>query len=395
MTGSSTLAARAPAPGVLFRAFSGLVGLAQVEEDWAAVLRQVEHPRFPHFFAWYSAWAHHFAEDPGAVRVFVAYSNGAPVAIFPLVSCAARIGGIPVTVLTLPANPHLLICDVLLGAVPARSRLLAEFVEHLRCQVEERWDVLVLPNLLEDSAAWSALRAAPPSRVVSEDADPCEVLPIIPFEQRLARLSAGFRYDLRTGKKKLLQEPALEFVRARRPAEVSAALAEFLAVEGSGWKGVKGSAIRCDERRVGFYRSVALAFAELGCAEINLLRTAGKTIAAQYCLAVGRTLYVLKLGYDEAYSKLAPGHVLLLHVLERSDAEHDFDTVNMLSNAEWFGRFRSESRPRFTAYVFNDSARGLASYGVMRTKERLRPAVRRLRKALERSRRSRAPAPAP
>ena len=388
MTATSVSSERAsPPPGVrstriTFRAFSGAEELPKVEADWGRVLAGVGHRRFAHFFPWYEAYARCFSEDPRSLRVFVAYAGDAPIAVFPLVRRARRVGGVPVRALEVPSNPHLLICDLVFDRSPANAGLVAAFADHLRKEAPEAWDALVLPNLLEDSAGWFSLRAVPPPRLVTEEADRCEYLPCIPFEERFASLSGNFRSVVRRARKRLAEEPDVQFVRARTPAEIEAAFGEFLAVEGSGWKGEKGSAIRCDERRTAFYRNVATRFAALGCAEINLLKTAGKSIAGQFCLDVDRCLYVLKLGYDEAYAKAAPGHMLLEHVLQRCEAERDIDSVNLVSDAAWFGQWKAASYSRYSAFVFNASARGLAGYWSLRSKQLLRPAVRRIRKAL-------------
>ena len=365
-----------------FRLYSGEDGLAEVEREWDAAAVTVAHPRFQHLYPWFAACARH-AAGPGSARVFVARDGDVPVGIFPLVARARRIGGVPVRALELHASAHALMCDVVFEPCPARAGLVAALVEHLRAEVPG-WDVLALPNLLEDSAGWFSLSACPPARLVVEEAEGCKVLPVIPSEQRLAALPKSFRGTLRRSRTRLAEQPGVEFVRARTPAELPEAVAAFLEVEGSGWKGAHGSAINRDERRVAFYRSVALDFAALGLAEVNLLRIAGKPAAAEFCLKVGRCLYLLKVGYDEQFAKLVPGHLLLEHVLERCAAERDVDTVNLVSDAPWSAYWRAQELARRSAFVFNATARGLASYAAMRGRQALRPAVRRLRAALRR-----------
>jgi CelD/BcsL family acetyltransferase involved in cellulose biosynthesis len=374
------------ATAVEFRAYAGAEGLARVEADWAEVLDGIEHPHFVHHHAWYDAWARHLARDPERLRIFVAYADGAPVAVFPLAAREQRVAGLTLRTLEFPTARLFLSCDLVFDRNPATAGLVASFVEHLRERAPEPWDALVLWNLLEGSAGWSSLRAVPPPRTVLEEADRCHFLPVMALDERMRMLRKNFRGVLRRARAAVAQEPGAEFVRARTPGEIAAALPEFLAVEASGWKGANGSAIGCDARLSAFYSTVALGRAASGGAEINLLRTGGRCIAAQYCLKAGRCLYVLKIGYDEDRARLAPGHVLLAHVLERCHAERDVDVVNLVSEGAWQERWRCESSARCSAFAFNGSARGLAAYAAMRAKARLRPLVRSARSALRRAR---------
>lgn len=385
---------RSPRAGrVEFRAYAGAEGLASIEADWAEVLATIEHPHFVHHHAWYDAYARHLARDPERLRFFVAYADGAPVAVFPLAAREQRVAGVPLRTLEFPTAKLFLSCDLVFDRNPATAGLVAALVEHLREEAPEPWDALVLWNLLEGSAGWFSLSAVPPPRTLSEEADRCHVLPSMPFDERLRKLRKNFRGVLRRARAAVAQEPGVELVRARTPGEIAAALPEFLAVEASGWKGANGSAIGCDARLSAFYSTVALELAASGGAEINLLRARGRCIAAQYCLKADRCLYVLKIGYDEEQARLAPGQVLLAHVLERCHAERDVDVVNLVSDGAWQERWRCESYARFSAFVFNRSARGLAAYAAMKAKARLRPLVRAARTALRRARGGERPAP--
>lgn len=386
-TGAQALAfPRSPSGSLSFRMFLGLPGLTAVRSGWDAAFRRIAHPGLPHFYGWYSAYGRHLLEDPRSLRVFVAYDRGSPVAVFPLVSRVHRFGGVPVRVLELPKSHHVLFGDLVFDRSAACERLLRSFVEYLRNTSTDRWDALVLWNLLGDSSAWSSLRFDPLPRTILEEEDRCHFIPCSSLQQRLDGLSKKFRYTLRRSKASLAQEPSVEYVRARTSAEIAAAFPEFVALEGSGWKGAAGSAIRCDVRRTHFYRSIASDFATLGCAEINLLKAGGECLAGQFCLLVDRCLYVLKLGYDErrSSSKFAPGHVLLEHVLQRCTSDGDVDVVNLVSDAPWFQQWNSESCERHTAVLFNTTPRGLVAYNSMRLKHMLRPAVRKARRVLRR-----------
>ena len=55
-----------------------------------------------------------------------------------------------------------------------------------------------------------------------------------------------------------------------------------------------------------FYEQVMRRFAKRGRCEIHLLRLDGRPIAGQYTLMTDDTVYILKIGYDQAFATCRP-----------------------------------------------------------------------------------------
>ncbi len=367
---------------LIFRSFRGADGLRTTRADWNRVVAAMQAPRFFQLFEWYQAYAGTLAESPSSLRFFIAYEDNVPIGVFPLLARSRTFAGLPARTLELPHDLHLLLGDFVFEKTDANAGLVAALVDHLSHRASESWDVLFLPNLLEDAAAWSSLGAHPPPRMLFEPSKNCDYLDCIPFEERLAVVSKNFRGALRKARNKLAQEPGVEVLRVVNPADIAAAVEEFIDLEGSGWKGTSGTALKSDPRVAGFYRSVAAGFATLGAAEINLLKIGGKCVAGQFCLKVGRCLNILKIGYDEQRSKLAPGNMLLESVMRRCATGRDVDTVNLITDAAWHTDWKPRPSARFEAMVCNSSARGHAIYLGLRAKDGLRPYFRRYLKPL-------------
>jgi glycosyltransferase involved in cell wall biosynthesis/CelD/BcsL family acetyltransferase involved in cellulose biosynthesis len=361
---------------ITFRLFRGAEGLAQIREDWDTVVRGMQHPRYFHCFPWYAAFARTLCDDPSLLRFFVAYSDGKPIAVFPLSSGKRTLAGVPARTLEFPQHEHLTICDFVFELSPANAGIVASLLEHLRREQPEPWDVLFIDGVLEDSAAWFSLTSRPPPPMLAEPRGRCDYFDRTPFDQRLGGFSKNFRGALRKARNKLAQQAGVEFIHALRPGEIAAALEEFFDVEASGWKGSAGSAIRSDPRLVAFYRAVSSGFGAFSGSEINLLRVDGKCIAGQFCLKVGRCLHILKIGYDEAHSKLAPGNLLLENVVRRSLSEGEVDTINLITAVAWHADWNPQSYARHTAFLFNQSLGGHTAYLALGTKASLRPIYR-------------------
>jgi CelD/BcsL family acetyltransferase involved in cellulose biosynthesis len=121
-------------------------------------------------------------------------------------------------------------------------------------------------------------------------------------------------------------------------------LAEAFAVEGSGWKAERGSAIvsRADTMR--FYREVAAWLAGRGWLRIVLLRCAGRPIACDIGIDADGSHYLVKTGYDPEFRGYGPGVVLRRDAITRA-AEEGLATYEFLghvtpSKLEWTERCR-------------------------------------------------------
>src|SRR5207237_2342580 len=99
---------------------------------------------------------------------------------------------------------------------------------------------------------------------------------------------------------------------ARTPTEVTAALELFLALEASGWKGRRGTALSQDAGDAAFIRRAAVALAERGQCEIVTLRAGTTAIAAGIVPRHRDRAFYFKIGVDEAFAKLSPGVQLTL-----------------------------------------------------------------------------------
>ena len=94
------------------------------------------------------------------------------------------------------------------------------------------------------------------------------------------------------------------------------AVEQFLRLELSGWKGAAGTALGSNPAHAEFLRQVAATFGR-GRAQLVLLGTEGRVVAARYSLRAGATDYCFKVAYDERYARYSPGRELELRQLER------------------------------------------------------------------------------
>jgi CelD/BcsL family acetyltransferase involved in cellulose biosynthesis len=103
---------------------------------------------------------------------------------------------------------------------------------------------------------------------------------------------------------------------ARQPEEIRSRMEEFLALEASGWKGRKRSAMVNDRLRAAFAREAITNLAEADQVRIHTLDLDGRAIASMVVFIMAGEAYTWKTAFDEAYGRFSPGKLLMADLTE-------------------------------------------------------------------------------
>jgi len=120
--------------------------------------------------------------------------------------------------------------------------------------------------------------------------------------------------ELRRQRNRLADHGAVHFEIARTPQQVTSAIETFLALEASGWKSKRGTALAQDEGDAAFIRRATVALAAHGQCEVISLRAGEAPVAAGIVLRHGDRAFFFKLGVDERFAKFSPGVQLTLEL---------------------------------------------------------------------------------
>ena len=162
------------------------------------------------------------------------------------------------------------------------------------------------------------------------------------LEQFQKKLSTKFKSNLRYSFKKLVQMPGFAITFLTQSGIDSLSLSRFFELEASGWKGKIGTAIEYSSNLKSFYYTLAKELAKRKWLEVHLLEAEQNLIAGHFAVRFGSALIIPKIAYDEAYSKFSPGSILFERIIERAFEEESCIEINMLSDAEWFNRWKME-----------------------------------------------------
>lgn len=124
-------------------------------------------------------------------------------------------------------------------------------------------------------------------------------------------ISKNHLRDMRRQFRLLGEEGRISYNVARQPEEIRRRMEEFLALEASGWKGRKRSAMVMDRFRAAFAREAITNLAEIDAVRIHTLDLDGRAIASMVVFIMAGEAYTWKTAYDERYARFSPGKLLL------------------------------------------------------------------------------------
>jgi CelD/BcsL family acetyltransferase involved in cellulose biosynthesis len=280
------------------------------------------------------------------------------VGIAPLMREAAQMYGLPMRRIRFMANDHTPRTDVIVAGRPAD--VYRALWNALRNDAD-RWDVLQLSQLPQDSASRDAISelatADGCTTGVWQSGDSPYLTLTGTWDTYFNGLSAKFRSNIRNRMSRLtrLGEPVLEVL--HDAASIRAACDEAWRLESSGWKRDAGTAITSDPAVHRFYTTLVERAAARGWLRLLFLNVGGRRIATSYGAVFRNRLFLFKTGYDPEYATCSP-FKLLTYFAVRHAYEQGLDEVDFLGDSEpWKLEWTATSRSHDWLFVFADTRR--------------------------------------
>ena len=295
-----------------------LTGFEGLDESrWNGLLAEARYPSVFLSWQWQTAWARAFLGSRPLHLLRVTDDAGALAGVLPLYdeSPGLRrfVGGVDVS-------------DYLDVIAPARREadVWQALLQH-RAEETAEWDLHAIRAASSTLEILPRLAGAIGIGAHVEREDRCPVLELPgSWDAYLERLSGKDRHELRRKIRKLERELPGTSVRSHASAEGwDGALTAFLDLHRLS---KVGKARFMDERMEAFFRDATRALAERGWARLWFLDRDGSAVASFLCLEylrpaggsigqAGGSIGLYNSGFDPAHAKLAPGIVLLAHVI--------------------------------------------------------------------------------
>ncbi len=348
--------------------------------DWRGLVANGHHAQPFYQPEWFLAFARSFGAGFDTYTVTV-NEGSRLIAILPLMRKGSFFGGVPARALSSLSGIHSCRFDFITEEEECQEvaavawRIIAS---------DPNWDVVEVLDVPEHGSferlargarkegflvgSWPT-RKSPVLRIPTGGGDPYQNCPTSfrTFRKRLSK-----KLD------KLKQKGEVSF--RVETAAYEDALARFLLLESSGWKGKNRSAIASNAQSTGFYSSVVESLHQRGQLRLYSLCLDGKPIAMHLGLMMAGVYYSPKVAYDEEFSYFAPGHLLVQHIIRdlAGNGGHTFEFLG--PRAVWKQVWAPECVEHRNWYIFRSSLRGRCLYALtMQIAPRLRSLRHRMR----------------
>lgn len=331
-------------------AFAPLTSVAA--SQWRALAESAIEPNGYYLADWELA-VNASARGRTGVSALIAHSDASPLApdrasrltgLVPVISMW-RAYKIPLPALV-SADPYGTLCTPLLDSEMAEDAV-AKLLQQAR---KAGAHALILHDVALDGAAMKAFtevlrQGGMRPKLLQSHVRAC--LDATRDADELLRDALGAKKlkDLRRQRNRLAEHGEVRFDVARAPDEIASAVEIFLALEASGWKARRGTALMQDDGDAGFVRRATAALAERGQCEIVTLRAGDTPVAAGLVLRHRDRAFYFKLGVDERFAKLSPGVQLTLDLTRHLCADPAIAMVDSSASADhpminpiWRGR---------------------------------------------------------
>ena len=294
------------------------------EKRWNGLLDRSKLPSVFLSWQWQTQWAQAFARDRRLHLLSVTDEEGGLTGLLPLYeeqpATLRFLGGVDV-------SDYL---DVIVAA-GREEEVWHALLQH-RATESVEWDLHAIRATSLTPSLVPALAPAYGLQVSTTVEERCPVLPLPEtWDDYLARLSAKDRHELRRKMRKLERELPGATVRSHHGHEGwDEALSRFLRLHRLS---KVGKARFMDERMERFFRDATGALAAAGWARLWFLECAGAAVASFLCLEYAGTVGLYNSGFDPAHAGLAPGIVLLAHVI-RDAIDRGIPTFDFLRGEE-------------------------------------------------------------
>ena len=316
--------------------YQGQTGLEKIESKWVELFNTLDNPIYTQSSIWHKAYIQHLCVDRDKCYYFCILRNNKLIAIFPLELSLRKFFFLKLNSLGFSQHDHSGLNSVIVDENENTGQVFDFLFHSLKKDNSIKWNLIYLERAMHGTQVASCI-ISDSKLTFQSSCKGCNTLTIQAYDKTFDNLSKNFKKNINKARKKLYNADNFEFKSSTDPETLPDYYEIFLTVEASGWKGKTGqrTGIKLDNNLKAFYRQVMHEFSQKNQIEINVLTVENKPIAVQYAIILEPTVFLLKIGYDEEYSKLSPGTLLIEYKLKEYSNNSKLKKMSLISVAHW------------------------------------------------------------
>ena len=323
----------------------GQPGLEGILSDWVELAKRYG-THFLHYPAWYQA---RFAGYPSEKRCFFLTLSDQEglAAVIPFEQDAINVGPINVPALILSYPNEMGVCD---GLSRVDLSACLDEINTALSQISYRFYFIKF-NCVPESASVIQSNFASLDGLAKQSHDTKFLDVSSGREKFYEAYSSKFKRNLRRKIKKANEVGQLRLSRIQADHDdIERAFNKFIEIENSGWKGEGGTSIAQQKDKLAYYTELYKQYRAQGILNINLLYLDDNCIAAQFGLEINQTLYLLKIAYNQEYSDISPGHLLLDELITEGQDQGKLKKISFVTGVGWIDRWKPSAEKVWVVY---------------------------------------------
>lgn len=295
-------------------------------------------PSAPIFLTWewVTTWWRHYGQDKALYVLTVRDREDRLVGLAPWMRLSLRLGLLEVHKIAFLGSGQVGSDHLDLIARPSDRAAVASAVLDTLERQRHQWDILDLEGLAANSAFLSGIGATQ-GRIRQGEAIRCPYIDLPgdwdTYQQEF--LSANRRQQLRSRLRRLERDypEQVAFHQVANASDLDATFEALVKLNRARWDDKGEETSFSYDRFVAFHREFAALALERGWLRLYRLDVTGEPVGIQYCLSYGGVVSDYQRGFDPAWSRYSPGHLLLAHAI-REAIQEGAQEVDLLRGVE-------------------------------------------------------------
>lgn len=329
-----------------------ICALDECEVAWKSLVDKLPNASFFHRWEWYRAGIEHLVPN---TRFHWFHEGKEPIAVFPLEDVAAR----PWAELRSPQHTETFLRDGIVSPQHVKKPWPELFGRHIRTTSGARPSTIRFHLTPQRNCLNTPLLRG--HKRVRVSAARTRMFSRVETAESLGTLSSKNLKNVDRLRRRAVRDFGSADVTTYFRSEAAGdGLDVFASVEAASWKGPNGSgtSLLCTPPIFRFYRAVLSSFGACNDARVDVLHLGGEPAAAQLVVRTARRWSILKIGFDERFSAVGPGSILLKHLLEELAEDDMADELSLVTAPGWARRWHMDEEPVFNIAVFMNNVAG-------------------------------------
>jgi len=192
------------------------------------------------------------------------------------------------------------------------------FLEYLK-KIKRRWDLIKLYSISADDKLFKVFTLILGQYYKTEESvsDTLVVDCDIEFDEYIkSNMKGKYRREMKRKIRRLEESGNLKLIEMREKQEIEKGLTYFYDIEDSGWKGKEGTSLKRSYYGE-YYKDLAYHFSKGNKFRLYLLQLNNEYIAGIYAIIDRDTLFLIKIGYSDDFSRYSPSSILFYLMFEQ------------------------------------------------------------------------------